>query len=977
MTRNSSIVELLTINELQNQLYAVEDGVEGLRGSSRLTYFQQQAAKVGAHYFYCLTNELEDKEFPFVYVYDFRGKDPSDDELFEINRKLWTLGELAAAVVFYADDDIRIIDTRKFPNEKKRIPALIAKVPAIDRQLRAKLFEGRLLEEQYDYKSVTPYEVLLKHVKKNILGKQEEIGCSEETLKKLTVKLILAKYLEEQKDEDGQTMQLELCERIRQGGAVELFNHLNAKLNGGIFHLTEEEKTEINSANLTLIANALDGSVDEHGQTSIWNRYDFSVIPIEFISRLYETFVISVDGSQKKHGAYYTPPHLAKLMVDELLPFDKQIDFDDFRVLDPSCGSGIFIVLAYKRLISIWMLNNGKTAIRGEEDIQAIKDILRNCIYGVDINEDALAITATSLQIELTSHVQPKEILENLKFDDLLTSGNLTWAGFFKWYKTQDRIYDVVLGNPPFNVSNEENIKKEWDTDIGLERYSSRTGRPVSYPANHPALIFLDKSLNILLKGSGKLFLVLPATSTLYNQNSVAIDFKRHLFSTYQIRSVFDFTPLRNILWSGAKVATVALLASQRRDSDSIVNTEHIVVRHSHANAKGALRFQIDKYDRFNVSATEVMSNPYVWKGNLLGGGRIHFYLPKYYHGGNNDIKSFLDERRLKDGWKKFQDGAKASPKEGKDISGLGIPMVNSDTVTTDFTENTLTNNELILSPIKKYRLDNEGIYQPPHLLIKKNLGQGLPTVFNRTRQLLFDNTFLGIACPVSEIEKLEAFHSAFVKNKSIYRFLITVTSPKTFLQMAGNSMINSKDLKDLPIQWDESGMAFPFPETSKMETTVFEDVALMATCLAKSTGKIFNSIVSNELNLFSQGFCEILNHIYESGDYKFRAVRQIIAEGYVQDGYVEDGYVWVTFEHTNEEKSIDTEPLDADQIHFAEALRDDVANNGVRINRIITYFGEDNRVSFIKPNKLKYWTRSIAYRDAENVKAEMFRKGF
>lgn len=61
----------------------------------------------------------------------------------------------------------------------------------------------------------------------------------------------------------------------------------------------------------------------------------------------------------------------------------------------------------------------------------------------------------------------------------------------------------------------------------------------------------------------------------------------------------------------------------------------------------------------------------------------------------------------------------------------------------------------------------------------------------------------------------------------------------------------------------------------------------------------------------------------------------------------------------------------------FEEILNDDITNNALTINRVITYYGSNNQISFIKPNKLKYWMRTIAYRDAENVKSDMFKNGY
>ena len=165
---------------------------------------------------------------------------------------------------------------------------------------------------------------------------------------------------------------------LRGNDIVGLLSALNVKFNGGIFKISPKEEMEIKAIDFHIIADALDGNKDFDGQISIWRYYDFNLLPIEFISRLYERFVTSVDGKQKSTGAFYTPPHLARLLIDELLPFNKEIDFENFKILDPSCGSGIFLVLAYKRLITLWMLNNNKQIIEGEEDIKEIKKYCPN-----------------------------------------------------------------------------------------------------------------------------------------------------------------------------------------------------------------------------------------------------------------------------------------------------------------------------------------------------------------------------------------------------------------------------------------------------------------------------------------------------------------------------------------------------------------------------------------------------------------------
>lgn len=969
-TKNT-LVDRLSITEYANNLYRVSDKSI----DNRLEYYRMQARAVDADFIYCLNSEIDNQLFPFIYIYDERDK-ASQRNLVTINKQLWTIGEIALAIVIY-DDEIKIIDTRRpisILKNGRPEETTFRIVKQIDNELKSLIFEGRIIEKSDSvYISDSPYNKLLEHIEKNILGKQKEINCSDELLRKLVVKCILIKYIEEQVDEQGQNIFKDnyfntflkipinevatFCDVLRNGYIVELFKALNDKFNGGIFELDKTQELEIPQCNLTPIANALGGNVEITGQGVLWSLYDLKLLPIEFISRLYEKFVTSNEGSQKDYGAYYTPPHLARLLVDELLPFNSQIDFNSFKIIDPSCGSGVFLVLAYKRLITLWMLKNNKRDIQGEEDIVALQKILSNCIFGIDINGDAVSITATSLQIELTSHLQPKDI-NLLHFDDLQANGNLKEIGFFKWYKTETNRFDVVLGNPPFNIDNDENLKLQIDEDIKQEYFIKGNGKKHSIPNNNPAMAFLYASLKKLLKtDSGRLFMVMPSTAMLYNTNSVSIEFRRAIFTDWEVEKIYDFTPLRDHLWSGAAVATVAIYVHQKNkiNNNSI---KHIVVRNSLSNKNGSIRFQIDKYDTFKIPVSLALQTEYIWKSNLLGGGRLEFYINKYKKT-YSTLKTFLDQKK----WL-YQDGAKSSQTEGKDIAALGYALLKSKEVLNDILEQSM----LDPNPIGKYRLDNDQLYLPPNMLIKSNANQGLPTIFNKSQIFIFDNTFFGVKCTnIEDLPLLEVFVNVFKANRNLYKFLITVTSSKTFLQKAGNSLINSKDLKTLPINTDSSGNPIPFEAMSHIEQAVLEDTEMMAHCLNKTTGRLFDDVSLDELMQYGLAFCDILNFVYENGDYQFRPVRCIIHED----------YVWMSFKHTNEDKKLELQLSDENKDLFQNILHDDISNSGLRINRIITNYSERNVVSFIKPRTLKYWTRSIGYRDAENVKGEMLINGY
>lgn len=971
-TSKNTLVARLSIPEYADNLYRVSD----VSTDYRLEYYRMQARAVNADFIYCLNSELENQLFPFIYIYDERDKTPPRN-LATINKQLWTIGEIALAIVVY-DDEIKIIDARHpidFSAKGDEEAKILHVIPQIESKLKIEIFEGRIIEKSdRDYVSISPYNMLLDHIDKNILGKQKDIRCSNELLRKLVVKCILVKYIEEQVDEYGKNIFKDkyfntylrnqisgvatFCDVIRTGNIVALFKALNDKFNGGIFELDEAQEYEIQQCNLYPIATALDGHFDLKGQGSLWAKYDLKLLPIEFISRLYEKFVTSSEGSQKDYGAYYTPPHLARLLVDELLPFNSQIDFNTFKIIDPSCGSGVFLVLAYKRLIALWMLKNNKRDIQGKEDIVALQCILTNSIFGIDINGDAVSITATSLQIELTSHLQPKDI-NLLHFDNLQENGNLKECGFFKWYKTETNRFDVVVGNPPFNINSKrskENIEKSIDDDFEKEIYVNEKGNSKSFPDKNPALTILYHSVENLLKPNGSAFMIMPSSSFLYMPT--ALDFRRTIIQKWDIKKVYDFTPLRDHLWGRTKIATVAVYVKRETSINPII--EHIIVRSSTANEKGAIRFQIDKYDKYNVLKDLALKNNHIWKINLLGGGRLEFYLNKYFH--QNRYRT-ISEFFYTNNWIANVGYQRDSSATKHIINLKGQDIVVSDA----FCKDELTDDVIIRNDTDDVvRIcSTPTLYDVPNILLRLNVNCNIPISLN-FRKVFFPKGILGIRGDSKDL--MNQFVLLFRENRPFYKLLIAIISSKVFIQQ-GNSgyTIDAQDIFNLPININEFGNPIPFEPMNHMEKAIFEDTEMMTQCLNKTTGRLFDNVTINELTQYGSAFCEILNFVYKNGDYQFHPIRCII----------HDDYVWMTFEHTNEDKEMELQLSDRNKDIFQNILHDDVSNLGLRINRIITSYSERNKVSFIKPRALKYWTRSIGYRDAENVKAEMFSKGF
>src|SRR5437867_3010128 len=135
----------------------------------------------------------------------------------------------------------------------------------------------------------------------------------------------------------------------------------------------------------------------------LWEQFSVRYFSVEVLSHLYQRFC------QHGTGAIYTPPFMASLMLDFALPYDKIVG--DERILDPTCGSGIFLVGAFRRLVLLWRSkHNWKSP-----DVDTLKKILKNSIFGIELETDAADITSFSLALAVCDALKPNVIWRDLK----------------------------------------------------------------------------------------------------------------------------------------------------------------------------------------------------------------------------------------------------------------------------------------------------------------------------------------------------------------------------------------------------------------------------------------------------------------------------------------------------------------------------------------------------------------------------------
>ena len=121
------------------------------------------------------------------------------------------------------------------------------------------------------------------------------------------------------------------------------------------------------------------------------------------------------------------------------------------RVLDLTCGSGVFLVEALRRLV---YMRAGQSPVRREH----IREILRDQIFGVDKNESAITVASFSLYLaalELDPDPKPPEAL---RFEPLI-GRNLFIADAFELDQVQvgvrlkEKRFDIIVGESTMDVS--------------------------------------------------------------------------------------------------------------------------------------------------------------------------------------------------------------------------------------------------------------------------------------------------------------------------------------------------------------------------------------------------------------------------------------------------------------------------------------------------------------------------------------------
>ncbi len=904
---------------------------------------------------------------PQLYIFDYTLKQISLEEKNRIHRNMWN-GYQVPAYIIIEKSSVCFFDAREKPdyNRENYAKEIIIKTGKAIKDFNAQSFDDGLFWEEQESKNHFQFEQsatrdLIRGLKEVYASFQEKSNLDKHVALKLLVQCLLIKYLEE-RDADSKSGYFagtyfqkhfqcnNFCEVIRQGKLLYLLDKLAADFNGKIFEWDKEhevaERASIQKTEIKYLADYLDANI-ENNQYVFWRLYSFSHLPVEVISSVYEELLTD------SKDIVYTPEMIVSTLVDECMPLKSPQK--DFKLIDVSCGSGIFLVKAYKRIVQWWRYEQWqKTGKLEKPSLSVLKDLLLKSIHGIDIEQDAIRLSIFSLALAILDEVNlDPPTWGKLKFPNL--SNNIITKNFFDYItKDHPKDFSLVIGNPPFNlpeVDGKEPSRKKYFKELEQQiGYKS----DIDIPDENPALHFLVQSMK-LLKDGGMLSMIQPSGPLLYQKNT---KFRDKIFSAHNLIQIIDFTKLADKLWGRKNVSTAAIFL--QKSEQGIEPVLHLVANRTFSNAN-RLFLEFDNYDFHFLSQSDAINNPFIWKANMLGGGRIVQLVNKLSN--LPTLGDFLKQKKKESQWV-FGDGfIKGKPDDElvpsdfeKKKGGYSEAKYLTQSKCfnpEDFNETGIRKTFTLTDKYFQWPRQEE-LFQAPNLLIKKNVGKTSIPVILQEAPIAFRNEVIGIHAPIKDIDELRELESA-LKNNQVFRFYLMITSSRSGVSRSNYTLLQ-KDIMNLPYSKDI--------KLSEAEGILVKDLLSLIT----NNEYGLTTIASwPELVSFSNTFCNTLNSVYRTQEESFQLFKALSAGNYHA----------LHFEYAKGSITPASEQIENLEEYINQVIpRKDLKKQGTHIQKIMKVYGKDN-IILIKPKQLRYWLPSIALRDADEVFADYIKSRY
>lgn len=487
----------------------------------------------------------------------------------------------------------------------------------------------------------------IKEVREYLTNINSESPLSENEANSLILRLIFIRYLIDRKvkiDETFISGQLnDVNERrksfvnlIKQPSRLNLlFKKLNDKFNGVLFRKLDIALTQKQS---NYLAGVFKGELQDEENLFkgfFFEIFDFSIIPVEVISGIYESLID--EETRKLDSAVYTPPFLVEYVLNDTV--DKYLEEEntsECKIFEVAVGSGIFLVQSLRKMIDKELsLNPNQT---GEEFSNRTREIAKNNLFGVDINEEALKVACFSIYIALLDYQDPKDI-DVYKFPGLLNE-NLFIDNFFD---TEAPFNQVVinkkpiffLGNPPWKNGKKDVTHLEYLKKNNLSKYVSDFQIAQSFILRTRDFSEHKPICSLII-----------TSKAIFNNN--ASRFTDKFLEDFYLFNCLDLSAVRRLVFEKADNPAMILNFKYANGEKISENTV------THASLKYNLYFKnfkalvFEKFDIKKISQKLFKKNHWLFKTALYGSTLDYKLISNFSN--SHTIEKFLNQNNIKTG---------------------------------------------------------------------------------------------------------------------------------------------------------------------------------------------------------------------------------------------------------------------------------------------------------------------------------------
>lgn len=470
----------------------------------------------------------------------------NEEEIFQHQLRLWNRN-IDNVFIAVGKKKTYIVDCKKKPQSGK-----IQSIESFDYGVNTKEFKNinidiiskSYIDSSYFFKFIQQKQRKKQEVDKdlllNLIALRNDLidNRNVQSVHLIILRCLFVKYLEDR----GIFTSNYLSDILASKSADKLIGAFGevCKINGDVFgrdRLTVDDIRGIYLDKLHLFFTA----DYQSGQGTLF-PYQFDNIPIQLISHVYEAFL--TNNTKKGKGVYYTPSFVVNFMLSQSLK-QKASENPFLTVFDPAVGSAAFLVESFKIIRDAQAKELGKSNLSYEEK----KLILQKQLWGVDIDSDALQISAFSLYLALLEDESADFIRNKIENSHpilpSLIGSTLIHANTITDYVFEGKKFDFIVSNPPWGSVPTEDSKEHTEERAAIDNKSGAYPEYKEVADYERSQAFLRR-IELWQKPDTTIVMIVKNSIFL---NDKAVDFRKEFISKNKLETFYELSDYNRILF--------------------------------------------------------------------------------------------------------------------------------------------------------------------------------------------------------------------------------------------------------------------------------------------------------------------------------------------------------------------------------------------------------------------------------------------